>query len=165
MEVPMTRTVAIVLLAACLAVPAASATDPAVRCSASKLKAAARKASGKLKCYANATLHGLAVDQPCLDKVTAKFNSTWQRIEAAGGCRVTVDDQHDVEGKVDTLASGLAVTLAPCGDLGGVCGGSCPFGLNCFEIGTGCFGEAEPCRCHGSTTTCPTTSTTTTSVP
>jgi len=161
----MTRTIAIVLLAATLAVPAASATDPAVRCSASKLKAAARKASAKLKCYANATLRGLAVDQPCLDKVTAKFNSTWQRIEAAGGCRVTVDDQNDVEGKVDTLASGLAVTLAPCGDLGGVCGGSCPFGLVCFEIGTGCFGETEPCRCHGSTTTCPSTSTTTTSLP
>lgn len=158
----MTRTAAIVLLAVSLAVPATSATDPAVRCSGAKLKAAARKASGLLKCYANATLHGLDVDQPCLDKVLAKFDSAWQRIEAAGGCRTTVDDQNDVEAKVDTLASNLAVTLAPCGDLGGTCGGWCPFGLNCFAIGVGCFGQAEPCRCHDSTTTCPPTSTTST---
>ena len=161
----MSRTVVVVLLAASLAMPVAGATDPAVRCSAAKLKAAARKASGRLKCYAGATLHGLAVDQPCLDKVRAKFVSTWQRIEAAGGCRVGVDDQNDVEAKVDNLAGNLAVTLAPCGDLAGVCGGSCPFGLNCFAIGTGCFGEAEPCRCHGSTTTCPSTTTTSTSLP
>lgn len=162
----MVRIVAVALLVASLVVPAASATDPAVRCSAAKLKAAARKASGKLKCYANATLHGVAVDQPCLDKATAKFDAAWQRIEAAGGCRVTVDDQNDVETKVDSLTSNLAVTLAPCGYSGAVCGGSCPFGLSCFEIGTGCYGEPEPCRCHGSTTTCPsTTSTTSTSLP
>lgn len=155
------RTLVVLLLAACLAAPAGSAVDPAVKCSAAKLRAAARKASGKLKCYAGATLHGLPTDQPCLDKVEAKFNAVWQHIEAAGGCRASQSDQTDVEMKVDALTGGLAVSLAPCGDLGGVCGGSCPFGLHCFEIGVGCYGEPEPCRCHDSTTTCPSTTSTT----
>src|SRR5262245_50024048 len=108
----------VLLMAVWLASPAGSATDPAVKCSAAKLKAAGRKANGKLKCYARATLEGLADDQTCVDKIEAKFNSAWQRIEAAGGCRASAD-QTSVETTVDILARGLFVGLAPCGDLGG----------------------------------------------
>ena len=106
-----------------------------------------------------ANARGVPVDSGCLTKAEQKFSQTWQRIEAAGGCRTSTLSEHDVESRIDALVFNLAVSLAPCRELEGVCGGTCPFGLNCFEIGTGCFGEPEPCRCHGSTTTCPTTST------
>ena len=63
---------------------------------------------------------------------------------------------------VDQAASNRRIHLEPGAQARAVrkrdrrrCGGSCPFGLNCFEIGVGCFGDPEPCRCHGSTTTCP----------
>jgi hypothetical protein len=143
---------------------AAAAVDPAARCSSAKLKAAARKATAKLRCHASANARGVAVDAACLQKAEAKFASAWAQIEAAGGCRTT-QDEDDIEFKVDAFVANLAVSLASCGTVDGVCGGTCPFGLNCFEIGVGCYGEPEPCRCHGSTTTCPTTSTTTTSLP
>ena len=143
----------------------ADAADPGARCSSARLKVAAKKANTKLKCHAKANARGVPVDSECLTKAEQKFSQTWQRIEAGGGCRTSTLTESDVELRVDAFVSQLAVSLAPCGEIDGVCGGTCPFGLNCFEIGTGCFGEAEPCRCHGSTTTCQTTSSTTTTVP
>jgi hypothetical protein len=152
------------ILAFCMSTSVAgAAVDPGARCSGAKMKAAARKANAKLKCHAKATSRGLDVDQVCLDKAEAKFSSTWQRLESSSACRTT-EDESNIESQVDAFVSNLARQLAPCGDgIGGVCGGACPFGLSCFEIGVGCFGEPEPCRCHGSTTTCP--STTSTSIP
>jgi hypothetical protein len=144
---------------------AGAATDPGARCAGVKMKAAARKSSAKLKCHARATARGLPVDQACLDKAEAKFSSSWQRIEATASCRTT-DDEANIENQVDAFVSNVARQLAPCGrGIGGVCGGTCPSGLNCFEIGVGCFGEAEPCRCYGSTTTCPSTTSTSTTIP
>jgi hypothetical protein len=129
------------------------------------MKAAAKKANTKLKCHAKATSRGLDVDQACLDKAEAKFSNTWQRLESSNACRTT-DDESNIESQVDVFVSNLARQLAPCGSgIGGTCGGTCPFGLSCFEIGVGCFGEPEPCRCHGSTTTCPSSTTTTTVAP
>ena len=142
-----------------------TATDVGAKCSGVKLKAAAKKSNGKLKCYATASARGVDVDPTCLAKAEAKFTAAWQRIEATGTCRTTADEGQ-IESQIDAFVSSLALKLAPCGNgVGGVCGGSCPFGLSCFEIGVGCFGEPEPCRCHGSTTTCPTSSTTTTTLP
>src|SRR5258705_12285463 len=160
----MARTLLLVLATALLVVEADAAVDPAAHCSGLKLKAAVRKSSAKLKCHANAALRGVPVDAACLTKAETKFNAAWQRIEGAGGCR-TLDDAHETEIQVDAFVSFLAVKLAPCGTVDGVCGGSCPFGLQCFQIGVGCYGESEPCRCHDSTTTCPTTSTTSTTLP
>src|SRR5262245_58524322 len=153
-----------VLLVTFVLASAGAASDPGGRCSGAKLKAAARKSSTKLKCHARANIRGVPVDQVCLDKAEAKFSASWQRIEAVGGCRKT-GDEANVENQVDAFVDNLAVQLAPCGrDQGGVCGGSCPFGLRCFEIGIGCFGEAEPCRCHSSTTICPVTTSTSTTL-
>jgi hypothetical protein len=151
-----------VTIAGAAVVGTVDAADIGARCSGAKLKAAAKKSGGKLKCYATASARGVDVDQACLDKAEAKFSAAWQRIEATGTCRTTADE-NQIEAQIDVLVTSLARQLAPCGDgIGGVCGGSCPFGLTCFEIGTGCFGEDEPCRCHGSTTTCPASSSTTT---
>ncbi len=154
-----------VTIAGAAVVATADAADIGARCSGAKLKAAAKKSGGKLKCYAAASARGVDVDQACLDKAETKFSAAWHRIEATGTCRTTADE-NQIEAQIDVLVTSLARQLAPCGDgIGGVCGGSCPFGLSCFEIGTGCFGEDEPCRCHGSTTTCPPPSTTTTTLP
>jgi len=153
-----------VTIAGAAVVVTADAADIGARCSGAKLKAAAKKSGSKLKCYATASARGVDVDTACLDKAEAKFSAAWQRIEATGTCRTTMDESQ-IESQIDVLVSNLARQLAPCGSgIGGVCGGSCPFGLSCFEIGTGCFGEDEPCRCHGSTTTCPSSTTTTTTV-
>ena len=155
--------VAIVVTAVLVATTGA-APDIGAKCSGVKLKAAGKKSGSKLKCYAVASARGVNVDQACLDKAEAKFSAAWQRIEASGNCRTTADESN-IESQIDTFVANLAYQLAPCGNgIGGVCGGSCPFGLSCFEIGVGCNGEPEPCRCHGSTTTCPSSSTTSTTV-
>jgi hypothetical protein len=160
----MKRSLALAIALATLGT-ASAVTDPGARCAAAKIKAAARKSNAKLRCVASATTRGVPIDQACFDKAEAKFTSAWSRIEAKGPCR-TVQDENDIEFRVDAFVNTLALNLAPCGTgIDGVCGGSCPFGLNCFEIGTGCFGEPEPCRCHGSTTTCPSSTTTSTTVP
>src|SRR5262245_1316765 len=163
MEVYMKRALVLAFAAIVLWTAPSGAGDPGGRCASAKLKATAKKASTKLKCFATAYAHATDVDQACLTKAATKFSASWQRIEAAGGCRTT-NDEHETEIQVDSLVSTLGIKLAPCGSVGGVCGGSCPFGLNCFEIGVGCFGEPEPCRCHGSTTTCPSTTSTSTTL-
>ena len=145
---------------------AGAAADPRGRCSSAKLKAAAKKASTKLKCHASANAKGVQVDGTCLAKAEEKFSASWQKIEALGGGCGTATNEGSVESQIDAMVSNLAVQLAPCGrPAGGTCGGSCPFGLNCFEIGIGCYGEPEPCRCHSSTTTCPPPTTTTSTLP
>jgi hypothetical protein len=161
----MRRLLGIVLAIGVSATIAGSAVDPGARCAGAKMKAAAKKANTKLKCHAKATSRGLDVDQACLDKAEAKFSNTWQRLESSNACRTT-DDESNIESQVDVFVSNLARQLAPCGSgIGGTCGGTCPFGLSCFEIGVGCYGEPEPCRCHGSTTTCPPSTSTTTTLP
>jgi hypothetical protein len=160
----MKRVLALAIATIVLCAIPGDASDPGGRCASAKLKATARKTSTKLKCFATAYARELPIDQACLSKAEVKFSAAWQRIEAAGGCRTT-QDEHETEIQVDALVSILGVKLAPCGSVGGTCGGICPFGLNCFEIGVGCFGEPEPCRCHGSTTTCPSTTSTSTTLP
>ena len=159
----MKRTLSLVIaIIVAASVATIDAADIGAKCSGAKLKAAAKKSGSKLKCHATASARGVDVDTACLAKAEAKFSAAWQRIEATGTCRTTMDESQ-IESQIDVLVSNLARQLAPCGDgIGGVCGGTCPFGLTCFEIGTGCFGEDEPCRCHGSTTTCPPASSTTT---
>jgi hypothetical protein len=136
------------------------------------MKAIAKKTNSKLKCYATAAERKTAVDPACLAKAESKFSDAWARATAKGGCGGVLGgppDQNTVEGKVDACVADLVTAVAPCGRVNGVCGGVCPQFEFCFEIGVGCFGEAEPCRCHSSTTTCPpitsTTSTTSTTLP
>jgi len=164
------------MLVACamslVAVAAHAATDPVARCAVAEMKATAKKTNAKLKCYATAADRQTAVDPGCLTKAESKFSEAWTRATAKGGCGGGLGgplDQNTVEGKVDACVRDLVTTVGPCGRVDGVCGGVCPPGEYCFEIGTGCFGEVEPCRCHSSTTTCPTststTSTTSTTLP
>jgi len=152
------------VVAVCLLlVSPAVASDPARKCDAAKLKAVAKKTSAKLKCQATAIAKDAAVEAACLSKAEAQFDATWAHIVARGGCFRT-GDASVFESKVDDYVDDVVTTLRGCGSVGGTCGGECPPSESCFEIGVGCFGEPEPCRCHSSTTTCPaTTSTTSTS--
>src|SRR5262249_47307384 len=147
------------------AVAARAATDPITRCAVAEIKATAKKTNAKLKCYATAAARETAVDPACLAKAETKFDEAWARAIENGGCGVLPfggpPAADTVESKVDACVADLVTTVGRCGKVNGVCGGVCPQGLRCFEIGVGCFGESEPCRCHSSTTTCPTTSSTT----
>jgi hypothetical protein len=151
-----------------LIVAARGATDPASRCTAAKIKAAAKKTNSKLKCHAAAAARAISVDPSCVMRAEEKFIAAWARAEAKGGCPTSLDEA-TVEGKVDACVADVMSAFRPCGEVDGMCGGVCPPNQSCFAIGVGCRGEPEPCRCHGSTTTCPTTtstsSTTSTTLP
>jgi hypothetical protein len=149
----------VVAVSLSLAAPAV-ASDPARKCDAAKLKAVAKKTTAKLKCQAAAIAKNVGVDSECLAKAEEQFNATWARIVARGGCFRT-GDASVFESKVDDYVDDVVTTLRACGSVGGTCGGECPTNESCFEIGVGCFGEPEPCRCHSSTTTCPATTSTT----
>ena len=158
----MIRTLLVVMTAALLVVAVRAGTDPAARCTAAKLKAAAKRSGGEMRCRAAAAALQADVDAGCLARAAQKFQVDWARAEAGGGC-ATNGDESAIAAKIEACAADVASSLSPCGEVGGVCGGGCPQGLSCFAIGVGCRGEPEPCRCHGSTTTCPSTTTTTSS--
>src|SRR5690349_17881823 len=52
-------------------------TQPARTCAAKKIKAAGKKASGKLACDAKAKSKGIAPDPGCLSKADGKFPKAW----------------------------------------------------------------------------------------
>ena len=153
-------TLALLGIASLLALNAGAATDPAARCTQARLKATAKRADGELKCHATAAAKGAAVDPACLAKAATKFSAAWARAQSKGGC-APLPEENTIGNQVKACVVNLTTSFRSCGEVDGVCGGTCPSGLNCFAIGVGCFGEIEPCRCHGSTTTCPTTSSST----
>jgi hypothetical protein len=160
----MKATLVILVAALSLASSSEGAGDPASHCTGAKLKAAAVKASAKLRCHAKATARSVPVDPECLAKAEQKFSAAWARILSKGGCLSTTDESL-VESTVDACVEDVRAAIQPCGEVNGVCGGVCPQFMNCFAIGVGCHGEPEPCRCHGSTTTCPPPTTTSTTLP
>jgi hypothetical protein len=163
---------ALPLAFAALMIPMVGMASPGERCAAAKLRAAAQKASGKLRCHARAVLRGSAPDAACLAKIEAKFQATWARIEDRGGC-ATTNDAADVEQRVDAFVDGLVVALPPststtsttvtpttsCPPLTALyCGISacpgfgppplCPTGMTCVTIPAGsceCVGDPIPC--------------------
>jgi hypothetical protein len=149
--------------------PVANAGDPALRCTAAKLRAAGQKVQGKLGCHARGLLDGGGADAGCLAKVEAKFLARWGRIEGKGGCPV-VGDAAAVEDRVDAFVADLVDALPPgtststtttttsscppttafyCGNF---CPGPgppplCPSGKTCVvgETGCSCVGDPIPC--------------------
>jgi len=101
------------------------AADPGAKCAAAKQKAAAKKLSGKVKCHGNAIKKEITVDPACLTKAETKFETSFAKAEAKGGC-VTTGDVDAIEALIDdTLAQLLdslppsttttTTTLPPCG--------------------------------------------------
>src|SRR5262245_44459636 len=87
-------------------------TTPAQKCATAKSKAAAKKAAGKLKCYATATVHATQVDTACLTAAETKFGAAITKAEAAVGCAVT-GDAGAIEAAVEAFVGAInTLTLA-----------------------------------------------------
>ncbi len=103
---------AVPLLGVLALVGVAHAATDGARCSAAKLRAAAKKAQGLLACHAAAVSRGTPVDPVCLARVKTRFAAKWAQIEAKGGC-ATVGDVETIEGHIDTLVDVLVAALPP----------------------------------------------------
>jgi len=86
-------------------------TGPGSSCTSTKLSAAGKKASCKLRCYSKALKKGVAVDQACLDKCTAKFTASCGKADGAGDCHAPTGDCAALEGKVDAFVGDVAGEL------------------------------------------------------
>src|SRR5207249_3290232 len=90
-----------------LALPDGAIPATASQCEASRLKAAGKKARGILKCYAQAALHGVAIDTApggCVDNVETEFSTAFGRTSGCTGDETTIES--DVHSNcVDKVAS------------------------------------------------------------
>ena len=102
------RLVAAFGVIALAAVPAMSATDPVVKCLASKQKAAGKKIAAKMGFYSKAKSKAVAVDPACLTKAEAAFSAAFTKAEAKGACPGTTPA---IEGQVDTCVNTLVADV------------------------------------------------------
>jgi hypothetical protein len=145
------------LLCALTVGPADAATDPGVACAVAKQKAAAKMLSDEVKCHGTALKKGAAVDPACLMKAEAKFDASFVKAEAKGGC-VTMSDAATIKpilyGTLDDLLFNIPPTTttttlpATCSldDSYAACG-AYKFGVDTLGGGT-CFPCMEGC-CDG----------------
>ena len=84
----------------------------AVKCAASKIKAAGSKAEDKIKCHSTSFGKGQAIDPSCLTKANNKFANAFLKAEAKGGCSTT-GDAATIEGIVDGMVDGVVSQLVP----------------------------------------------------
>ena len=92
--------------------PAAAKPTPAQKCTGAKMKAAAKKVTAKLACYAKAASKTLPVDDACLGKAGTTFTTAFSKAESKGGC-VTVGDRGTVEATIDSFAQSEATAIPP----------------------------------------------------
>jgi cysteine-rich repeat protein len=90
--------VSIVALAVLVTGMAAAGPTPAQKCAVAKQKAASKKETGKLGCYAKAKQKSLPVDGECLMKIEANFSKAFEKADPKGPC---VGNEQDVESAVD----------------------------------------------------------------
>jgi hypothetical protein len=86
--------------------------DPSSRslCSSSELKAAGKKLSGKMNCYAKAAKKFQPVDPTCLSKAESKFMTAFGNAELKGDC-YTMSHAATVESIVDDCVGDLVEEL------------------------------------------------------
>ena len=134
------------------------------KCSASKRKAAGKKAAGLLKCYAKATKKGEALDPDCVTKIETKAAKAFEKAELKGGCAVggNIGDVCTiVDNTVDEVIGSL---VAECGndttEIGEECDGSddaacpgtCVSSCRCAgDCGNGTIDGEEECDDGGNT--------------
>ena len=149
-----------------MALPDGDGTNPSV-CESKRLKAAGKKASGKLKCYAKAAAKGQPVDSApggCLDKASTKFMTAFN---AQSGC--TGDgNETSIETLIDNECVNQLVTVDGMGHVTGIC----PTGATtttttgaATTTTTSVTTTTTTSTTTSSTTTTTTTSTTTTTTP
>jgi hypothetical protein len=124
----------------------ARATDPAVKCAVSKLKAAGKKVSGKMSCYSKAKAKPpFTVDPGCLAKAETKFAAAFAK--AGNGCPGSAAA---IESLVDDCVSAF-LTADPNDDKCGsssakALGKGASRELGCEEKGLLTGGGAPACR-------------------
>jgi pathogenesis-related protein 1 len=92
------------------ALGAGSPPPPPASCVQAKIKAASKKASSKLKCWAKALGQNTTVDPTCLPKAEMKFSLSFAKAETKTGC-AQIGDANTVESAVDSCVSNLAGLL------------------------------------------------------
>jgi hypothetical protein len=133
---------------------------PGQKCAVAKMKAAAKKLGGKVKCIEKAVSKGAAVDTTCLMAADTKFTAAILKAESGSGCAVSGDGP-TFEALVDHDANafqGLAAPTTPvcCFDGAGECwygatSGDCgPFSAG--AAGTVCDGATGGCVATASQT-------------
>jgi plastocyanin len=104
--------------------PADAKPTPAQKCTGAKMKAAAKKVSAKLACYAKAASKNLPVDDACLGKAETTFTTAFSKAESKGGC-VTVGDASAVETNITAFVQSEATAIPSGGTKdGGKCASS-----------------------------------------
>ncbi|TFH23045.1 MAG: hypothetical protein E4H03_07080, partial [Myxococcales bacterium] len=104
-----------------LVVTASAATDPVLKCEASKLSAAGKGAAAILKCHATAATKRAAIDATCLQKANSKMSAAFSKSEKTGPCP-NVTDLTSVGALADALGTDIAAAI-PAGVDGGKCAG------------------------------------------
>jgi FG-GAP-like repeat/FG-GAP repeat len=79
-------------------------------CAFAKLKAAAKKANGRLACHARAAKKAAQVDAACLARAQSKLVNAFAKADASGGC-VTTGDAPAVGAALDALGVDLMAAL------------------------------------------------------
>ena len=104
--------------------PVAAKPTPTQKCTAAKMKAAAKKVAGKLACYAKGASKNLPVDDACLGKAETAFTTAFSKAESKGGC-LTVGDANTVEASIQAFVQSEATAIPPGGTKdGGKCASS-----------------------------------------
>ena len=81
-------------------------------CASSKLRAAGKKCSCKLRCNSTAARRGVPVGLPCLQRCESSFTSAFSKAEGRGGC-TTSSDAGAIETKVDAFVADVAGDVQP----------------------------------------------------
>src|SRR5262245_6716982 len=82
------------------------------KCGTDKLKAASKKAVERTKCFEKAVQKSAPVDPVCLARADLKLSTTFQNIEAKGGC-VFSGDAPVIEGAIDSAVGAFVAALDP----------------------------------------------------
>ena len=123
------------------ALGASSPPPPPAVCLQAKLKASAKRASGKMSCWSRAAARNDVVDDSCLARAESRFDGAFAKAELRGGCART-GDAAAVAAAVDTCVQDVVDLLQPATTstttvtpsststtLPGVCGGNEPAAL------------------------------------
>src|SRR5262249_42151309 len=105
----MTRLVSAILLAGALFASGRDAVASS-QCGGAEVLAAAKRAGGKLKCWARATDQGVAADGLCLGNAETKFSTAYMKAQTKIDCPATVA-AGTIEGKVDAFVADVVTAI------------------------------------------------------
>ena len=129
----MTTVRALMLVIVTSLVAHAAQTGP--QCQSAQLKAASRRASKELACYAAAARKAAFVDPDCVDKVVQKFTDDYQKLSDKGGCFRT-NAAATIAQSIDQMLATVAKFTGPCGASGDFCNvGSDCCSNSCIMLG------------------------------